>query len=322
MDRFLIWRNGKLGNTIVALPVIERLREAFPDAQIDMVVETLGRELLKYHPAINNLIVYNKRKEHRSLHAQLRFVLKLRKERYTHSIHLKRFFRNLFLAWLAGIPNRFGFSVNGKKGLLTSAVPYSEDNHIVETNYSILDLFNLPKMAVPAYRYYTGHEDIIEAEQLLNNLGLKEKQFIAIHCGGETVASNPVPYELFAELVLQLEAKLDMIPVFIEGPGDADAVDNVVRLLPQGYNVKRIRVKPIRTNAVILSKARCLIGNNSGQVHLAALYSIPTVVLYGPDSTSAHYIRKWLPWNNKVVPIVCLNKEKVQVEEIITNLVL
>ena len=55
MDRFLIWRNGKLGNTIVALPVIERLREAFPDAQIDMVVETLGRELLKYHPATNNL---------------------------------------------------------------------------------------------------------------------------------------------------------------------------------------------------------------------------------------------------------------------------
>ncbi|MFH1761110.1 MAG: hypothetical protein ABIA63_08410, partial [bacterium] len=59
--RFLVWRNGKLGNTIWAIPFIMGLRKAFPQSHIAVVVESLGRDLLKHYPGINELIVYNKK---------------------------------------------------------------------------------------------------------------------------------------------------------------------------------------------------------------------------------------------------------------------
>jgi ADP-heptose:LPS heptosyltransferase len=65
-------------------------------------------------------------------------------------------------------------------------------------------------------------------------------------------------------------------------------------------------VNPIRTNAIILSKASLFIGNNSGQIHLAASYGIPSILIYGSDTNLAnHYIKKWLPWQKRIETYIC-----------------
>lgn len=298
--KILIWRNGKLGNTLVMLPFLQVLREVWPNITIDVIVDALGAELLKYHPAINRLIIYDKRGKDKSIAATILFVLLLRKQKYTHSVHIKRFFRNEFLALLAGIPNRFGFRSNGKMGLLTAAVNYSEEVNIVRTVFALGKFFNFNVSEPPRYRYYTSKEDAIEVEEILDSLNLGSFPFVIIHCGGETSTANKVPYSFYASLITQLRLQ-GRQPVLLEPPGEQKHVQEVLACLPNDDMVRICKVGPIRANALIISKASLFIGNNSGQVHLAALYSIPSVVVYGSDKQLAsHSIQKWLPWQMRI----------------------
>ncbi|MBL8027884.1 MAG: glycosyltransferase family 9 protein [Fibrobacteres bacterium] len=298
--KILIWRNGKLGNTLVILPFLQTLKETYPDVPVDIVVDYLGEELLRHHPAINKLIVYDKRGKHRSIPATIKFILSLRKERYTHSIHMKRFFRNEFLSFMAGIPNRFGFKTEGKRDLLTKTVDYSEKVNIVKTIYSIGRLFNFNSTEPPPYKFYTSIEDNDNAEKIIKDLGLTNTKFTVLHCGGQTSNDNKVPYSLYATLITELHGR-KMSPVLIDSPGDSESVQSVLALLADTSIVKICKVAPIRTNALILSKASLFIGNNSGQIHLAALYEIPSILLYGSNKGLAeYYSRKWLPWQKKI----------------------
>ncbi|MCP4633360.1 MAG: glycosyltransferase family 9 protein, partial [candidate division Zixibacteria bacterium] len=73
-DRIVIFRNGSIGNTLVAVPLIRSIRKAVPDCHIAVVVDPVGKELLKYCPYVNELILYDKRGYHRPLLRSLTFI--------------------------------------------------------------------------------------------------------------------------------------------------------------------------------------------------------------------------------------------------------
>ena len=296
----LIWRNGKLGNTIVAIPFILELRKALPYCRIAVVVETLGAELLANYPEINQLIIYNKRREHKGLFANLKFIKSLRDENFTHAFLLKRFFRNSLLSFLAGIPNRFGFQGGSGNRLLTRTVPYCEDQNIVKTNLSLLSLLGLPVPEQAAYRFYTSGPDQEAAMRFLSENGLAAKKYVAIHCGGETVRDENVSPEMFARLAQHASKDLGLTPVFINARGDEAGVLRVRKVLEPGLPYVVFAHDGIRVNAEFLRRAALFIGNNSGQAHLAALVDTPSLVVYRKNAQAEYFIRKWLPWQEKI----------------------
>jgi ADP-heptose:LPS heptosyltransferase len=271
--RFLVWRNGSLGNTIVAIPFIINLRELFPYAHIAVVLEDLGAELLEYYPQIDEIIRYNKRGEHRSVIANLKFIWRLRKAKFTHSFHLKRFFRNGLLSFLAGIPVRIGFMVTGKRYLLNATYPYPENQNIVRTNLSLLNYFSVAKPTVADYCFYSSDEDKLMAKDFLQRNGLKEKAYVVIHCGGRTVGKSGAPSSVFHTLAAYFHFQMGLVPVFIRVPGDETDVDAVVAGLNKQVPFRVYDICNIRVNGEVIRRAKFFIGNNSGQAHLAALVS-------------------------------------------------
>ncbi|OGJ93674.1 MAG: hypothetical protein A2350_05575 [Candidatus Raymondbacteria bacterium RifOxyB12_full_50_8] len=307
--RFLVWRNGKLGNTIVAVPFILFLRRQFPESYIAVIVEELGRDLLSSFPEIDELIVYEKQRQHRSLFAHVRLIVGLRQRYFTHSFHLKRFFRNGFLAWCAGIPQRIGFSVNGDAPFLTKSLPYYEDRNIVEQNLSLLTLAGAPAAEQTEYAFYAHYDDVLRARQFMKEQQLEEQQYVLVHCGGDTSSARKIPAASFRDVAQFVRRELSFMPVFILGPGDERPVGDVLCLMdsPADYRVCDYRSHSIRMIAEIMRHARLFIGSDSAHAHLAAMAGLPEVVLYREQEDIERHIAKWRPWQKRCATVVHRN---------------
>lgn len=59
--RVLVIRPDHLGDLIVATPLLQAMRAAWPEARIDVLVNARGAELMRGHPAVDGLPIYSKR---------------------------------------------------------------------------------------------------------------------------------------------------------------------------------------------------------------------------------------------------------------------
>ena len=62
MKKFLIIQTAFLGDVILATPVIEKLSDLFPDSKIDFFLRKGNESLLKGHPKLNKLYIWNNKK--------------------------------------------------------------------------------------------------------------------------------------------------------------------------------------------------------------------------------------------------------------------
>jgi heptosyltransferase II len=65
--RMLIRGTNWIGDAVMSEPALSAIRQAFPKADITLLVKPAIAELFQQHPAIDHLLVY----EHRGRHARL-----------------------------------------------------------------------------------------------------------------------------------------------------------------------------------------------------------------------------------------------------------
>ena len=93
--KILVIKLDHLGDVLTALPVFPALREALPDAQIDVLVGPWARDLMESQPWVDSVLVYESRRFSRNPSALSRFWRPLRRmrtigaHRYTHIIELR-----------------------------------------------------------------------------------------------------------------------------------------------------------------------------------------------------------------------------------------
>ena len=63
MQKFLIIQTAFIGDVILATPLIEKLREHYPTAQIDFFLRKGNDALLNGNPKLNNVRIWDKKKD-------------------------------------------------------------------------------------------------------------------------------------------------------------------------------------------------------------------------------------------------------------------
>ena len=56
-NKILIQRADRLGDVILSTPVIETLKQKFPNCELHVLTSKIGSEYLKQHPLVNKVIV-------------------------------------------------------------------------------------------------------------------------------------------------------------------------------------------------------------------------------------------------------------------------
>src|SRR2546425_5914837 len=105
-ERFLIVRLGSLGDLVHTLPAIASLRDSFPGARIDWLIERKWAALLDGNPDLNETVRFD-----RGSWGMLRdCVRRLRAMRYTCAIDFQGLYKSAILTALSGAPRRVGFN--------------------------------------------------------------------------------------------------------------------------------------------------------------------------------------------------------------------
>lgn len=294
----LVFRNGSIGNTLVAVPALRALHRRFPEVPLHVVVDPVGGELLRHCPWIASLIVYDRRGRDAGVAGWLRLVRRLRAVRPTHAILLKRFFRNGLLARMAGARVRIGYETNGRAPFLTRTLPYREGTNIARLN---LDLVALLGAATDDARpeLWLGPDDRRAAAAWLDRSGLTDRRYVVGHYGGRSTPPDFLPRAAFARL-LERAAPAGLI-LLAAGERECAWAQELRERLPGAQVASGT---PLRTAAALIERAALFIGFNSGPAHIAAALDTPARIVFRPGPGSGDEIAKWLPLHLLARPLV------------------
>ncbi|MBI3330973.1 MAG: lipopolysaccharide heptosyltransferase II [Candidatus Omnitrophica bacterium] len=279
--RILVIRLDRLGDVALSTPALQALRERFPHAFIAMLVRPPCRDVVEGHPALNEVIGYDKDGAHRSLRATVRFARSLRRYEFDTALVLHPSNRSHWIPWLAGIPVRIGY--NRKSGwLLTHRFPHRKQEgqqHEAAYTVELLAPFDIPDEVVPPV-VPVQPDAAKRVDALLTACAVgPHERLVAIHPSASCVSKRWMP-ERFAEVADRLVAEQGVRVCLVAAEADAAHAQQVARAMRQpaldfagGLSVAEL--------IALLRRCRLLLSNDSGPVHLAAAVGTPVVDIFG-----------------------------------------
>lgn len=268
MKRFLIIQTAFLGDVILATPIVEELHRLFPEAKIDFLVKKGNESLLRGHPKINQLYVFDK--ENGKLKNMFHLIRIFRKNKYSRVINLHRFASSGILAVFSGGKEKVGFDKNPFSWLYSKKHPHLLDGrHEVERNLSLIaDLGAQPKVRPHLYPSSRDYEEVRKYQQ----------QPYYCLAPASVWFTKQVPIEKWVEL-LQLLPK-EATVYLVGGPADVELCE-AIRVMAGFSSVKNIAGKlSLLQSAALFATAERNYVNDSGPMHLCSAMNAPTTAFY------------------------------------------
>ena len=269
LDRILVIQTAFLGDVILASPVWENLHAAYPDAQIDVVVKKGNESLLKEHPFLHNVFIFDKNQKVKNL---WNLSKTLRSNQYNLVINLQRFASSGILTFLARGKESRGFEKNPLSFLFTKKFKHEmkPNWHEVDRNLSLIsDLIPTP---IRRPQLYPSKED-------LNSIQIYQE--VPYSCLAPTSVwfTKQAPQEIWLELIDKLSAKKEQI-FLLGAPSDRAYLDEIVK------NTRSSKVSNLAGQLTLLQSAALMAGaqhnyvNDSGPLHLASATNAPVSAFF------------------------------------------
>jgi lipopolysaccharide heptosyltransferase II len=277
-ERIVTIQTAFIGDCILTLPVLQVLRERLPDAYSAMVVNPIAADALRNHPAIDEVIVFDKKGRDRGIGGLLALIRLLRSSRFTIALIPHRSLRSALLARLAGIPKRIGFSTSAAPRLFTDIVRYEPAIHEVERNLALLGPLSIGSDRVLPVLV----PDASGIDAMLN--GFPHRNMVALAPGSQWNTKR-WPEDHFGTLGRLLAADGHMV-VLIGGPGDAELCNRIASVIPPGMVVQSAGRCSLLQSAELIRRSRLLVSNDSAPMHIAVAVGTPVVAIFGATSPS------------------------------------
>src|SRR5512134_2178777 len=151
-----------LGDAVLTTPALGAVRAAVPHARIALAAKPLVAEMFLHHPDVDEILVYERDGRHSGPAGVLRMSRELRRRRFDAAILFQNAFEAGLLAFLAGIPRREGYATDGRRLLLSRAVPVTEETlrlHHAEYYLRLLEELGFSRPGNPALRLQVAGEE-------------------------------------------------------------------------------------------------------------------------------------------------------------------
>lgn len=302
---------------MLTIPAFWMLKQNYPKAKINLVVDRNVRQLAQRIPFLDGLIVWENRK-HR-LGEILKFSQELKRGHYDLSVIFNPSRELNIISFLAGIPIRAGYS--RKWGfLLNRKIKDTKEqglSHEADYNLELLNTIGIEvNPSVACFPLEIKNEDF--ADDRLTELGISDNNFIAIH----PWSSNPEK-ELKQDKFRQLCARLSREAVYgfgyivlIGGQEEAIRSGGFCAGLPVIDLTGKTTLLEL---AGLLKRSRLLVTVDSGPMHLAAVLETPVVAIFrkNPPAVSAG---RWGPVGDKHIIIENDSMENVNLDEVLNGI--
>ncbi len=307
--RILALNPGGIGDQVLFFPTLAGLRERYPNARIEVLVEPRSQGAYRVCPSVNETINFDFKAD-LSLADWMNLIGIVRERRYDAVLSAGSSPGVALLLWMTGVARRVGYSAWLTERFLTNPVTLNRDQYAARMYYDLLRGFNIARPFTNP-EAAASLEDQRWADQTLSSLAAQRP--LLLHPGASKLAAQKgilklYPANLWSQVVQKLLAKDPTLPLLIvEGPDDSELVGAVRRDL--GDRAQFVSPPDIGKLTALISRSRLLLCVDSAPMHLAVASGTPLVALFGPTLPA-----KLLPPEPRFVAIV--SPERSQVDRI------
>jgi heptosyltransferase-2 len=259
---------------------------------------------LSHHPAVDEIIVDDKKNSDRGWIGLWRKAKLLRSKGFTMALCPHKSFRSGLLLFLARIPLRVGFAQSQSSFLFHVRVKRDAERHDVERTLSILEGVGVRAEACERaldlpIRAGTREKVIREFESLGLNTS---RMLVGVH-PGSVWATKRWSVDGFARLIGMLKQRYPCEILLFGGPDDTAVIAEVQELCG-GCGVSLVDRIALHELPAALGLCSVLITNDSGPMHIAVAEGVPVVAIFCattpalgfyPYSSKAIVLEKDLP---------------------------
>ena len=298
--RILVVSQTNIGDVVLTCPVIDILRQDFPQAKIDVVTGPKAVSLFAGNPGLR-IKAFDKQAP---LRQKWTWFLDLYRMHYDCVVDLRRTALALFLAPRYSTPvvslrGAVGDVAIFLKRLLRFARKDTTGMHKKDAHLNRLrQVYGFDALSGEQYAILTTKED----EQFFERSvapALQGKSFIVI-APGAADSSKRWHSQGFAAVADHLSASQRI--VFVGDAKDA-AIINDIQGRMKSSSVSLAGKINLRQLAFVLKKCSWAMTHDSGVMHLACYFNVPMVALWGPTD-----INKYAPWGSSRSAVVRRNE--------------
>ena len=298
--KILIITLAGIGDALMFTPSVIKLKEFYPDSDIDVLTMFSGTEnIYSGIPQINKIIYFDFLKE--GIAKSLSFVFSIR-GKYDISFNVYPANRKEYniISFLIGAKKRAAVSYLRKDfanlSFLNNVISREDDSlHNVEENIKLVEKVSGKKIDnIPELFFPLSAKDEQVAQKVLNEASIKDDDLVIGYHPGCAILKNHIKRrwepEQFSALGKKLIDDFNARILVFGGPEEKELKESV----RDGINSPRaiiINTGSLSQSAAVMKRCDVFVTNDSSLMHVAGALKLKTVVAIGP--TNVNYIHPW-----------------------------
>ncbi|MES2388553.1 MAG: glycosyltransferase family 9 protein [Bacteroidota bacterium] len=287
--RILVIQPAFMGDVVLATSLAETLHKTFPSAAISFLLKKGNEMLLKGHPFLEEVHVWDKGKS-RYLNL-LRLAKTIRSRNYDLVVNVQRFFSSGLLTTLSGAKETRGFKKNPLSRLFSQSFAHETNSgihEIVRNHQLIADLCG-PEPAMP--RLYLLPADTERVKPYQN------EPYVCI-APGSVWFTKTFPAAKWLELIARIPGRYKIY--LIGGPAEILLCDELAAASGgRCMNLAKEKLSLLQSAALMAGAVMNYV-NDSGPMHLCSALGAPVTAVYcstvpafgfGPLSPVSHIVQ-------------------------------
>ncbi len=272
MKRILIIQTASLGDVVLATPLIEKLNHFFPQAQIDFLLRKGNEVLLRNHPLLKHVMVWDKsEKKYQKLRKLIDII---RKQKYDLVVNTQRFASTGLITAFARAGKTAGFRKNPFSLFFTHRLTHKiaakqGSPHEVERNLRLIESFTDTSLFKP--KLYPSQHDFARVSQY------KTKQFITVS-PGSLWFTKEYPAEKWAAFIKQLDK--DLVVYFLGSDKERKKIERIAEDSGHANSLNLAGRLTLLESAALMRDALMNYTNDSAPLHLASAMNAPVAAIF------------------------------------------
>ena len=269
MNKILIIQTAFLGDVVLATALVEKLHAFYPEASIDFLLRKGNEGLLKEHPLLRQVLVWNKQEgKYKSL---WKLLQQIRAEQYDLVVNVQRFGATGLLTAFSGAKQTVGFEKNPFSRLFTRRYVHDVDSGTHEVERNDLLIQSLTNAIPSKPKLYPSPIDFAKVE------AWKQEPYI---CMAPTSVwfTKQYPQEQWVQLINSIESSYKIY--LLGSPADKAHCEEIISQSTNARVENLCGQLNLLQSAALMRDAVLNYVNDSGPMHLASALNAPTCAIY------------------------------------------
>ena len=272
--KILVIRFSSIGDIVLTTPVIRCLKNQIDDVEIHVLTKKKFSSLYKTNPYINKVYEYDD--------SLKKNIEELKLENYDYIVDLQKNKRSLRATRALHKPHSSFPKLNFKKFLLTTfKINLMPDIHIVDRYFKAVEKLGVTN-DYQGLDFFISEKNDYPLSELPENF---QKGYHAFVIGG-TYKTKILP----AVKIVEIIQKLNEPVILLGGPDDVERANEILDKISESQNLRISESQQLislvgkinlEQSASIVKKAKSVLTNDTGLMHIAAAFHKNIVSVWG-----------------------------------------